>query len=93
MKEFPRGRVKADGSFAIGTYGPDDGAPPGEYKVVIVWLPPNADERPLLPSGRHPNKLPDLYSSATTTPLKVQVKEDPNDLPPYQLRGAKEARR
>lgn len=84
MKEVPSGRVKADGSFAIGTYEPEDGAPPGEYKVIIIWLPPDALAR-VSPTGKLPNKLPDLYSDAKTTPLKVRVNEGSNDLPPYDL--------
>src|SRR5262245_12192918 len=39
--KLPSARVKADGTFAIGTYDPEDGAPPGEYKVSIFWLPPD----------------------------------------------------
>jgi hypothetical protein len=30
MAQVPSARVKADGSFALGTYEPNDGAPPGE---------------------------------------------------------------
>jgi hypothetical protein len=84
MAQVPTGRVKADGSFAIGTYEPEDGAPPGDYKVIIIWLPPDALAR-ISPDGRLPNKLPDLYSDAKTTPLKIHVDEGPNELPPYDL--------
>src|SRR5262245_35874294 len=91
MKEVPRGRVKADGSFAIGTYAPEDGAPAGEYKVLILWLPPDAGEN-FMKTGRYPNKLPDEYGNPMTTPFKVQVKEGPNDLPPYELSTKKGAR-
>jgi hypothetical protein len=84
MSQVPTGRVQADGSFAIGTYEPEDGAPPGEYKVILIWLPPDALAR-ISPTGRLPNKLPDLYSDAKTTPLKIHVAEGPNDLPPYNL--------
>ncbi|MCI0360017.1 MAG: hypothetical protein L0211_16190, partial [Planctomycetaceae bacterium] len=33
----PRAEVKEDGTFAISTYGSEDGAPVGEYIVTIVW--------------------------------------------------------
>ncbi len=86
MAQFPRGYVKADGTFTIGTYDPEDGAPAGDYKVVIVWM----DEDPvLLPNGRFATKLPDKYSVAPTTPLSVQVKEGSNDLAPYELSNQK----
>lgn len=37
---FPRGRVAADGRFVIGTYAKDDGAPAGDYRLVIAWRRP-----------------------------------------------------
>lgn len=41
----PRGQIDAEGRFLLSTYDPDDGAPAGEYHVVIVQaLPPNARE-------------------------------------------------
>jgi hypothetical protein len=92
MKEVPRGRVKADGSFAIGTYTPEDGAPPGAYKVIIVWLPPDAADN-VMQLGGYPNKLPSLYADPKTTPLKVHVEQGPNDLPAYELPSTKGARR
>ncbi|MCI0461866.1 MAG: transthyretin-like family protein [Gemmataceae bacterium] len=84
MDQVPSGRVQADGSFALGTYEPEDGAPPGDYKVILIWLPPDALAR-ISPTGRLPNRLPDLYSDAKTTPLTITVEEGPNDLPPYDL--------
>src|SRR5262249_35384705 len=37
---FPRPRavVQSDGTFVVGTYTKDDGAPPGEYKVTVQWF-------------------------------------------------------
>jgi hypothetical protein len=34
---LPYGLVQADGTFSIGTYTTDDGAPVGEYTVTVVW--------------------------------------------------------
>src|SRR5689334_21354157 len=33
----PRAVVKPDGSFVVGTYGADDGAPSGEYSLTVEW--------------------------------------------------------
>src|SRR5690348_6286119 len=33
----PRAVVKPDGSFAVGTYKADDGAPSGEYSLTVEW--------------------------------------------------------
>jgi hypothetical protein len=87
MQQVPRGRVQADGSFVIGTYVPADGAPAGDYKVIIVWLPPNAVDR-VMETGSYPNLLPAIYSDMKTTPLTLQVKEGPNHVPAYELPGA-----
>src|SRR5207237_1030680 len=91
MKELPRARVKADGTFSIGTYDPEDGAPPGEYKVSILWLPPDFEAQ-VFKTGKYPNKLPELYSDAKASPLKIQVNEAPNEVPAFELRSAKGGR-
>jgi hypothetical protein len=78
----PTGQVEPDGSFSLTTYDKGDGAPPGEYSVTVEW-------RKLVTKGEEaeagPNVLPDLYSKPETTPLKVTVAEEPNDLPPLQI--------
>jgi len=33
----PFAKVKADGTFAMTTFAPDDGAPEGDYGVTIEW--------------------------------------------------------
>jgi len=32
----PRGRVDADGRFELSSHAPGDGAPPGDYRVVVI---------------------------------------------------------
>ena len=34
---LPYGVVQADGTFSIGTYAADDGAPVGDYAVTVLW--------------------------------------------------------
>lgn len=87
MEVAPRGHVKTDGSFTVGTFKPEDGAPAGEYKVTVMWFPPDARER--LQDGRLPNKLPPAYSDPSTSGLRIQVKEEANDVPPFQLTAKK----
>jgi hypothetical protein len=70
----PRAEVRDDGSFAISTYGAEDGAPVGEYIVTIVW-----EDRDL------GDKLGGRYSNSKTSMLRAQVKEGANDLPPFKL--------
>jgi hypothetical protein len=76
----PRGTVGDDGTFVLGTYEREDGAPAGEYTVAITW------EGGVLPDGREEptDKLHGRYDLSNTR-LKATVKEGPNELPPFQL--------
>ncbi len=41
----PRGKTDAEGRFTLGTYESEDGAPAGEYRVLVLHaLPPRAAE-------------------------------------------------
>jgi hypothetical protein len=83
----PRGQVRADGSFEIATHKHGDGAPPGEYKVTIMWYPPDARQRHMegKPLG---SKFPALYGDAKTSPLTGTVREGPNEWPPFEVRAS-----
>jgi hypothetical protein len=70
----PRAEVKDDGSFAISTYGAEDGAPLGEYIVTIVWEDRDVGD-----------KLHGRYCDSKTSTLRATVKEGMNDLPPFKL--------
>src|SRR3954451_14894602 len=42
---YPRATVGADGKFEVSTYGENDGAPAGDYVILVTWPTPNpADE-------------------------------------------------
>lgn len=82
----PLTRVGADGSFKLTTYETDDGAPAGEYDVTITWVnevdnqnAPKEDQRPAK------NMIPDRYAKAETSGLRVTVKKESNNLPPFEL--------
>src|SRR5262249_34544943 len=77
----PRGRVGKDGSFQLGTFAGDDGAPAGSYRVTVFWAAPGkgGDE-----NGQ--SLLPARYQSPETSGLPVvTIAEGANDLPPFQL--------
>jgi hypothetical protein len=76
----PAGTVQADGSFTLRTHPHGNGAPPGEYTVVITWYPPNARE---LENPR--NKLPTRYASVSESPLTVTIGEGPTELQPFEI--------
>ncbi|HMF20068.1 MAG TPA: tetratricopeptide repeat protein [Gemmataceae bacterium] len=68
----PRGIVQADGTFVLGTYRKDDGAPPGEYKVSVQLLKQTAGQ--LLPK----NHLPVQYADAETSSLTIHIEQGEN---------------
>lgn len=73
------GIVQADGSFKINT-GSADGAPPGEYVVLVQWFKPQG-------SGNEggPNIIPKTYSDPSKSPVKVTVTQGSNQLPPITI--------
>jgi tetratricopeptide (TPR) repeat protein len=74
-KFFPEARATAgsDGKFALASYGADDGAAPGEYKVsVIRYQPPTAKE--IKDDMYKPrNQLPAKYADPATSGLTVKI--------------------
>jgi hypothetical protein len=77
----PHARVDKDGNFRLGTYQVGDGAPPGKYRVLIVW---NEEVK----SGDEQGKslLPARYQNLEKSGLPlVEIKEGPNQLPPFYL--------
>jgi hypothetical protein len=72
--------VGADGTFQLGTYKRNDGAPPGEYDVTVTWT------KPLIPGEPDEMSLvPPRYLTPQTSKLHAQVKAEVNDLPPFNL--------
>jgi hypothetical protein len=77
----PIATVKDDGTFAITSYEPGDGAPQGEYVATIEWY----KYEPKL-GGVGPNVIPANYGRAKTSPVKVAVKDGPTNIPPIQIK-------
>ena len=75
----PRGRSDGSGEFLLSTFGRDDGAPAGEYAVVIEWKK----------ETDHPEQgldlLPSQYGDPKQTPVRVTVKAEPTELAPFRL--------
>jgi tetratricopeptide (TPR) repeat protein len=77
----PRAVIRADGTFVLGTYRKDDGAPAGDYKVSVQWFSSSN-------SGGPPrNQLPPRYAGPDTSGLTVRIQAGENRLPPLQLTG------
>jgi hypothetical protein len=77
---LPSGKVQSDGTFKLQTYPHGEGAPPGNYKVTVTWLPADA-----IATGNRQNKAPAKFGSTDTSPLTAVVKEEPTTLSDFDL--------
>jgi hypothetical protein len=74
---YPRATVEDDGAFRITTYTTYDGAPPGEYAVLIQWMKEQPEEVDVL-EGR--------YADPANPKYRIKVAEGENNLEPYHLK-------
>jgi hypothetical protein len=69
------GEVQPDGTFKVSTFGADDGAVPGAYKVAIT--PPQSSD-PDKPPPK--SKIAAKYTDFSSSGLTVEVKPGRNDV-------------
>ena len=80
---LPSGRVEADGSFRVSTFGHQDGAPPGDYAVTVVW-PHVSQQGGETVEGN--DRLADRYRDPARPAARFAVREGDNVIPALQLR-------
>lgn len=80
----PWGVVDAEGRFVLSTYEAGDGAPRGEYKVIIRW-PPDVTQPSLA------DRLGGAYATSDKSQWSVSIEEGENELPSIDITGAKVA--
>jgi hypothetical protein len=78
---FPRGTTGADGKFELATYADNDGAPAGDYVVLVSWTTPNRQNE----EASGPDKLGGRYSNPATSKLTAKVDSRPTELPPINV--------
>jgi hypothetical protein len=76
----PSGTVRDDGSFTLRTHPHGEGAPPGEYVVLVTWYPPDARQQ-----ENPKNKLPARYANPEQTPFRATVKDGATELEPFKI--------
>jgi hypothetical protein len=71
-----RGEIQEDGTFRLGTNKPDDGAPAGEYKVLVM--------QPLNEASDHPQPkakiVHERFANFNTSGLRATVEPKSNDI-------------
>ena len=77
----PQGWTDEEGKFVLTTYAMEDGAPAGEYKVVVEW--------PAYRRGKNvgPDRLAGKFSKPDITSLTARVEKGTNDLPDFNLKA------
>jgi len=82
----PFGLTSADGKFVLTTIEQADGAPPGEYKVLIQWPSNSTDNRDGMRSIG-PDRLKGKYMNLEKAELKATVEQAETNLPPFELKS------
>jgi hypothetical protein len=70
-----RGEIQPDGIFRLGTFREGDGAPPGDYRVLVIPpTPPSQAKETPAPVVIHPR-----FHNLAETPLKQTVRPEANE--------------
>jgi hypothetical protein len=92
---YPNAVVQEDGTFTVRTRDKDGkekkGAPAGSYNITVRWLREvDADGQPTKMSGGiYPDYLKNAYSDLNNPAFTAEVKEESNELAPFELQDVK----
>jgi hypothetical protein len=85
----PAGKVGPDGTFVLGSFRPSDGAPVGEYAVLVRW---NKDGKVGHEKGKKRahnvpvNFLQDRYANPAAPRFTAAVRPEANALSPFEIK-------
>jgi len=86
QKIRPMGITGADGKFELTTVDRGDGAPPANYKVIMMWPAAGAPGQDgSIQMG--PDRLKNRYMNLDNSQFTVEVKAGTNDVPPFELKS------
>ena len=82
------GTTDAAGKFTLSTYGKDDGAPAGKYKVTVAVSGVKEISPGVLDPNFDPSKspVPADYGNPETTPLTAEVKPGGDNQFPFDVK-------
>jgi hypothetical protein len=84
----PSGKADSTGTFTLMTFDEGDGAPAGDYKVLVKWpAPAQVDAREGRGGAPGPDRLRGKYYNLDNTPLTAKVEAQSNELPPFDLKS------
>ncbi|QDV73617.1 DUF4198 domain-containing protein [Botrimarina mediterranea] len=84
QKERPFGITGMDGRFSMKTFVDSDGAPAGDYQVMIRTAKPDPRKPDQAEWGRRP-PIDSKYSKPDTSGLTATVEEGATEIPPFAL--------
>ncbi len=83
---YPYATVKSDGTFAVSTYDVEDGAPEGEYILLVHWpTRPPGDESDRSEPTQSADRLGNAFMNPETSRLRAQVRAGTNEIPRLDL--------
>jgi hypothetical protein len=85
----PSGKVRPDGTFALGSFRPDDGAPAGEYGVLVRWYKDGkvGHEKGKKRAHNVPvDFLQDRYANPAAPRFTAAVRTETNELSPFEIK-------
>jgi hypothetical protein len=85
QKERPLGFTDAAGQFQLTTFVAGDGAPAGDYQVMVRAADPDPRKPEQLQAYRGRPRIDPKYSSPETSGLTAKVDAAPTQLPPFAL--------
>jgi hypothetical protein len=79
----PKAKADENGRYIVWTYAQGDGAPPGEYKVMVVRHEVSVSKGTIVAK---PNDLPKKYATFALTDILVTITDGQAELPAIDLR-------
>jgi hypothetical protein len=86
QKTRPFGFTEGDGKFELTTVKKGDGAPAGDYKVLVQWpAKSSANDNNSRSTGG--DRLQGRYMNLEKSQITLTVKQGSNDVPPFELKS------
>lgn len=86
QRERPYGTADGEGKFTLTTFDKGDGAPAGEYKVLVQWMAPPKPGADRDRGEGSPDRLRGKYMNLANSQLHATVGSGATELPPFDLK-------